>query len=305
MSNTNMETLSITVESDEGDTDLILTYRSLSKNTTELQWNNLVDNLETNMRTIIMGDMNAKNTEWNCADNDTQGIRLAKVVEERDLFVANRDTLSRPASGSQRASNIDLIIVNFQMLQSINAENSGLTLGSNHQILNIHTAMSVPPLVEGKRFSTRKYNYKKTNWNTFRSKIEEESNTMIQNEPEPTTTEAEDEVEIRNTIYRSLEVAGAAKAKQHRKNQNRANGNKTKRGNKQRWWDEDCDKAIEEKRRALIKFNRRPNDVTWQAYKISIKKVRATVKRKKREAWEKFAESVNRSSDCRTLSERV
>ncbi|XP_046145823.1 uncharacterized protein LOC114881753 isoform X2 [Osmia bicornis bicornis] len=266
MSNTNMETLSITVESDEGDTDLILTYRSLSKNTTELQWNNLVDNLETNMRTIIMGDMNAKNTEWNCADNDTQGIRLAK---------------------------------------SINAENSGLTLGSNHQILNIHTAMSVPPLVEGKRFSTRKYNYKKTNWNTFRSKIEEESNTMIQNEPEPTTTEAEDEVEIRNTIYRSLEVAGAAKAKQHRKNQNRANGNKTKRGNKQRWWDEDCDKAIEEKRRALIKFNRRPNDVTWQAYKISIKKVRATVKRKKREAWEKFAESVNRSSDCRTLSERV
>nr|XP_034182482.1 uncharacterized protein LOC117605352 [Osmia lignaria] len=257
---TNMETLAVSIESEEGNTDLILIYRSPSKNTTQTQWNNLLDNLEKNERMIIMGDMNAKNMMWNCAEDDTQGLRLANILEERDLFVVNGHTLSRPASGSYRASNIDLLITKFEMLQRIDASNSGLTLGSDHQIIDIQTDMTVPPGGMSKRFSTRKYGYKKINWNMYKMRMDVASGNLARSGPE-VMSETEEEAEIRKAIYKGLKEAGATKPKQIRNNHGRPKEN-GKRKNKRRWWDEDCDRVREEKKRALNTFNRRRNEET-------------------------------------------
>ncbi|XP_029053905.1 uncharacterized protein LOC114881326 [Osmia bicornis bicornis] len=299
-----METLAITVESDEGETDLILVYRNPSKNTTTDQWRGLIDNLEAKERTIILDDMNAKNTEWNCVENDTQGVRLANVMEEGDVFIANRDTLSRPASGSHRASNIDLVLLKYEMLQTLSVENSGITLGSDHQIVNIVMDITIPPANVGNRFSTRKYGFKKINWKVFHTKMEETAENIAK-EASDTATEADEKLLIREAIYKGLEESGATKKKQPPNRQGRTGENREKKQNKQRWWDDDCNKAREEKRRALMAFNRHPNEETWKTYKINDKKIKATIKKKRKQAWEKFAENVNHSSDCKSLWEQI
>ena len=76
------EIMAITIIMEGKELDIILGYRnprfSLSKN----EWDKLFRNRRQNIDTIVMGDFNANNREWNCWRNDREGIMLAETIEE-------------------------------------------------------------------------------------------------------------------------------------------------------------------------------------------------------------------------------
>lgn len=56
-----------------------------------------------------MGDFNAHNQIWNCHSTDINGERLYEEMENKDMWIINKDTLTRIGEGGKRASNLDLM----------------------------------------------------------------------------------------------------------------------------------------------------------------------------------------------------
>ncbi|XP_071580666.1 uncharacterized protein [Temnothorax nylanderi] len=59
--------------------------------------------------TVILGDLNAHNTLWNCASNNDSGDVLFDIMSDKDFLCVNTDTKSRVGYTGQRDSNLDLL----------------------------------------------------------------------------------------------------------------------------------------------------------------------------------------------------
>ena len=116
----------------------------------------------------IMGDFNARNTNWNCPTNNRAGILLQQYVNSSNNFiVAPADHTHCPVSGTIRPSTIDLLVtdgvLNQSTLRVINKFDSD-HLPVYYEIYvkyDFYNPVNVPC-------------YRLANWKRFRERLNEE-----------------------------------------------------------------------------------------------------------------------------------
>lgn len=269
------EILAITLQTTKGELDLILVYRTPSKNLSTNQWNNLWNNVRPGTPTLIMGDLNAKSKIWNYRSTDHAGTQLMKSMDNADMHVVNSETMSRSASGLQSPSNIDLVITDFSMMQRTRCADTGLTMGSDHQI------------------DWRKVNL---NLENFKSRVTEK---IDKNE------NLDDIVEdLASTLNRAMSVAIGQRPVNDRAPKD-SNKQVRRPNNRQTWWDAQCEEMRQKKKRALLKFTSKPNSTYWETYKAIEGEFKKLIKEKKRDSWTKFAESINHQTSKTTIWKKV
>lgn len=69
--------------------DLFLCYRGPGLTLSQFQWSEVVQNIDINKHSILMGDFNSYNVTWNCTDTDKNGIRFDNAAKARGLFMYN------------------------------------------------------------------------------------------------------------------------------------------------------------------------------------------------------------------------
>lgn len=121
--------------------------------------------------------MNARNTAWNCATNNTAGITLNKIQGHRNFFIHHSPTPTHyPASGAT-PSTIDLMLTNSTLLLSA-------LVSLNHELRSDHAPIvcSIDASMETKNTSSM-FLFKEADWIRYQicinSKIER--NAVISN----------------------------------------------------------------------------------------------------------------------------
>ena len=194
------EIIAITLTLEDNELDIVLVYRNPGYSLNKREWDKLFKNRRIGIDTIIMGDFNANNKGWNCPKNDREGILLEEAVEEQDLFIINDRTTSRTGSGRCRPSNLDLLITNFGIYQEARVKEEGETLGSDHQVVEIHIKGKIQRW-EQIRYTTRKYDWKK--------KIREEG--IMEDKMESVDTIEEKYAVFIESIHNGMERMGVRK----------------------------------------------------------------------------------------------
>lgn len=140
--------------------------------------------LNIHSHVVIIGDFNSRNEQWNCANNNSNGIKLRKFIfdhiEEVQLHFPNSPTFY-PGCPEYSPSILDIAIS-----KKVNINHTPYTLDlfdSDHLpvMFKISTRNKlVAPVLENK------FNFAKANWKLFREKIDLQiqHNVLINNEDE-------------------------------------------------------------------------------------------------------------------------
>lgn len=72
--------------------NLIVAYRKPGDNLIKREWLKFMEQF-TNTETIITGNFNAHNRQWNYRRTDRNGMILEEVMEEKDMYVVNVNTV--------------------------------------------------------------------------------------------------------------------------------------------------------------------------------------------------------------------
>lgn len=75
----------------------------------------------TNREFIVFGDLNARNTAWNCTTNNTAGNKLNQLQHEHNFFIFHPNTPTHYPDSGNTPSTIDLLLTNtpFDITQPI------------------------------------------------------------------------------------------------------------------------------------------------------------------------------------------
>lgn len=272
--------------------------------TTKKTWRNLLSSLKEEKNIILTGDFNAHNVIWNCEDTDRNGEVLWEVMEENDMIIVNDSTKSRIGEGGVRSSNIDLVFSTRDIFQFIECSQLEDSWGSDH--FPIVAELKVNRCVYKKK--TNRLSKKKTDWERYEEIMIDMEDKIDTEEFQEATMEKRYDMMVKSMID-AVEIATHGERESKKKKQNnkeditdkRSERKQIKRINNEKnpvqWWDEECEKAIEERKEALKKYYK---DMTMENF-IEYKRLRAVarkvIRRKKRENFVEFAGSLNKNSD--------
>lgn len=114
---------------------------------------------------VLMGDINAKNTSWNCEHNCSQGLLFEEACADFNVDILNRFTITRYNSNGIGITNIDLIISTLDLVDISTVAGDIETYGSDHLpvILEIDTNPTLTRFIN----NSNKIETKRTDWSKF------------------------------------------------------------------------------------------------------------------------------------------
>lgn len=235
---------------------------------------------------------------WNCEGMDANGERLLNELEEEDFYVINHDTKTWIGEVGQRDSSLDLIIGNATVLNLVSYSQEDDTWGSDH--FPIRFSCVIDPKIYRKM--TNGLSTKKTDWTVFTSIIKDKE-AMLSS---PEYADMSEECKYKEIINKIKEATFEASGKKFKymdgkvvRDFNTGGGSRPSnlarfKRNPVEWWDSECSRVIEDRKKALTIYNRDKNLVN----KIELKKydaiARRTITRKKRESFRSFAANLDR-----------
>lgn len=83
---------------------IIAFYRRPGKVVVAGGWKEILDKIGQVKNVLCLGDFNAHSRIWNCERTDRNGELLQEEIEERDLYIVNRDTLTRVGERGKKHS---------------------------------------------------------------------------------------------------------------------------------------------------------------------------------------------------------
>ena len=164
----NIESVSIVVKTGNKNLRVTSVYIPLSK---KLIYQDLeiIKNLKGS--NIIMGDLNARHVSWNCITSNEKGNLLLKFCCDNNFIIsAPNEATHFPTRGLPSIIDIFLFknINNYSIPKSLNY----LSSDHNPVLVNINEK---PDKIE----ESRKFNWSKANWKTFRSYINSHINLLF------------------------------------------------------------------------------------------------------------------------------
>ena len=259
--------------------NIIACYRPPGSTLTEEDWDTITNTINDDCDYLLLGDFNSHHQYWNCKYNDLNGKRLLNCIEKKNLFIHNVNSLTRINPNNGEKSNLDLVISHINIIDKICTAIVDDTYGSDH--FPIHITVSNEKNLYTKR--SNKITSLKTNWKGV-------SETLLNN----FTKFFEDDYCIsRPSVKYKIfldEVTSAIILNTPPKNNNSKSKYKT---NPVMWWDSECNQAIKRRKEAFKMWDRSKTLEDHIHYKKEVAITKKLLKRKKRECYRKFAESMN------------
>lgn len=122
---------------------------------------------------IILGDLNAKHSSWNCALNNRAGNVLFNLQQSCNFFLHHtNEPTYHPHQQNRSSSVLDVIISNSTLPMRLNV--MGYEIPSDHRPIVCTINHSAVNIIDSSHFD-----YKQTNWAVFKSYIENRINGSI------------------------------------------------------------------------------------------------------------------------------
>ena len=224
---------------------------------------------------LMCGDFNAHNKLWSHKDDD-RGRALGSFICDNDLGVLNTKVKTRQ-DHSGEWSLLDLTIAHPSLLLDFESKVLPDAHGSDH--CPILVTLNGPLFENEKR---PRWNFKKADWNNFRTQCRNEINTEFfdpKNDTIETFTDKLIEIATENIPMTSPFFKKCSKP----------------------WFDDECKAAKRERSKANQLLRRYPCINNAMRVRIANARAKRTFKKKKRECWKKYVSSVN----SRTPSKKV
>lgn len=127
--------------------------------------NDIMALISSNKEFILLGDLNAKHTSWNCPQNNISGIALNNLQQNHNFFVycPNSHTLY-PHQRNRSSSTVDIALSNSSM--NIKLNTLGYEIPSDHRPILCSIECS-----SFKTVNLSHYSYKHANWRSFQNLI--------------------------------------------------------------------------------------------------------------------------------------
>ena len=226
---------------------------------------NLADQLPSPY--MLMGDFNSHNPIWGGNKLDEKGKTVEDFIAGRALCILNdgSHTYLHPGYGTYSA--IDLTIADPELLLDSKWSVWEDLCGSDH--FPIVVRYDTPQ--KGDR--EQRWRLKKADWHSFRALCNQSF----------TAEETADPDAIGHFTSTILSIADKAVPKTSTSPKCITNP----------WYDDDCKKAIKERKKALRKFNRYPTAENLNTFKILRARARKILKEKQRTCWRHYVSSIN------------
>ena len=216
----------------------------------------------------LLGDFNAHNILWGCADFNHKGQILEDFIDKQDLCLLNdkSKTYIHPATGSSSA--IDLFLCDPLLYLDFSWKVGDDLCGSDHFPILITVNNFTPPQRESR------WKLHKADWSKFKLLCENRiTGDSLKDSADP--------IEQFNCILTSIAEECIPKS-----------STKFRRPHLP-WFNEDCKNAILQRRKALKIFNRNPTRDNLFKYKNLQAKARRVIRRAKRNSWREYVSQLN------------
>ena len=227
-----------------------------------------------------MGDFNSHHTLWGCTNTNDKGRTIEDFINRHDLVLLNDESsiYLHPATGSY--SSLDLTICSPGIFADLNSKVVDDLHGSDHFPIQVS---EVGPSVQQR---PQRWKLHKANWEQFRVQCEQTIHpSAFKNCENPAE------------LFTSLLYLAA-------ENSIPRTSTDPKHPNKP-WFNNDCKKAIGERKSVLRQFNLRPTQENLLKFKIARAKARRTIKQSKRASWRQYVSGLNSRSSVKKTWEMI
>lgn len=264
--------------------DFIVCYRVPGFILTQSQWNVIIENIDKNNNTILLGDFNAHHKMWNCRDTDKNGERFLNAMENLNLFLHNENSDTHVDLHRNTKSNLDLILSTMNIADKIHLKVYDETLGSDHYPIYITVD------VDKNYYTKKSFKLKsmRTDWNQFASNLQNYYPRFLSTDYDKLSAVQKYETLV-ETITKSVKSSTPKKQ----------NTNRSKDRNPVPWWDSECDKIKRLRRASFKKWEYTKSLENLITYKKMCALAIKTFKTKKKEAFKEFAKSIDYRTDAK------
>ncbi|CAG5085058.1 Similar to X-element\ORF2: Probable RNA-directed DNA polymerase from transposon X-element (Drosophila melanogaster) [Cotesia congregata] len=225
--------------------------------------------------------------------NSAQGKELLETITEADLCILNDGSPTRVTNPTTNKSAVDLTIVSPELLSYINWNVSEDPGRSDHY--QIHISMGVA--LDTYQFFTHKLNLSKICWETFDDILTQKVEAII----------TEDNLNVSPTYEEIITIikdslSAVTKTRDSRKESASANQHTSSPKNNPKtrkirtpapWWNEECSKALEERKSALQFMKRTLTVESYENYNKISALTKKTFQKAKQNAWREYTASLN------------
>ena len=239
---------------------------------------------------LILGDFNSKNSQWGSplpvSENIAykRGTELLEIIEPQSLHILNTGKPTYFRVNDQYYSHIDLSLGSPEVCTSFNWDTEPDPHDSDHfPIIISHSLNNI--------YTTKTANWdlertSQTSWENFQKNINLPPLSNFTNSTDACQAITEHILEVAEQFVKKTST----------------NIN-TKYFNP--WWNEDCAKAIKEKRKRLRILKRGYSENNLIEYKRAAAKARYIIKTSKKISWCKFVSTINRYTPIKTVWKRI
>lgn len=219
---------------------------------------------------LVLGDYNAHSRLWYDDKDCARGKIIRKIIEDRDIFLLDKEKYTHFSRAHGTKSHVDLSISSLGLHEDFGWDVDEYFRTSDHAPIYIKNKIPY-----GYNYEQR-WITKKADWKTYREKTETDAHIgQFRNE--------EDAVEHLGVIIKTAAELTIPKSK--------GTGGKKNPP----WWNEECKQAINKRKAAWKKYMRSTCLINLLAFKKARAEAQRTVRRSKRDSWQEFVESIDTS----------
>lgn len=252
------------------------------RNLTAQEWETIMSNTSTSDHYVLMGDFNSHNVTWNCTHTDPDGEKLSEAADENNLFLHNPDVFTHIDASTSRKSNLDLVFSTMSIAPYITTKVLPDTMGSDHFPVNI--TVDITKTIYSKQ--TFKIQSKRTRWTEVHDTLEKAYTGFLSFDYE--ILSPQQKYKFFTDLVTNAVLSATPKKRTVPLNKHR---------NPAEWWDMDCDRAKRLRQAAFKKWEYTKTEEDRLEYKKLRAEARKIFRRKKRECFRKFAETINLRHD--------
>ena len=267
--NSTLNHVAVNVKIAQLEITVVSLYLSPNEQITKPELQNFINLLPSPF--LILGDLNAQHPAWGCNNTNTRGNYIHQIINDNNILFLNDMTPTHlfTRDGQIGYSVIDLAISSPSLATLFNFEVQPDPLFSDHY--PIHLSLNIPSGQTNFNFLPR-WNLRKADWTSFQFYIDETH--PLNSSPDLQT--------FLNTILASAQ------------NNIPLTHPPNPRQKHSPWWNDECQKAVAKRKRALRQFQRcicREHEEAARRARTESKEI---ILRVKKEKWESFSNNFNR-----------
>ncbi|KMQ86947.1 pol-like protein [Lasius niger] len=194
------------------------------------------------------------------------------------------------------ASNIDLIFAEVNIVDNISYDQIKDTWGSDHFPLDINTDAMI---IRYKKITNRISN-KNTNWTDYMEYVQKEVETLGIKVNQGSLQERY--TRFTELLKEAVYVVSGRINKRKGKDSTGSQWKQDRRNHQQvKWWDAECEKTVKERKEKLKIYKRIQDLHSFIEYKRQVAIVKKIIKRKKRDCFTDFCNSISRTTSWKYL----